>query len=103
MTTRTVSFTLDDKKDNDICSWLDQQDGRMKSRAVREALRAYLRAKDRPAENWMEVVEGISRDVREIKTRIESGVVTSGDLAGPDDEWIEPSDITANLAKLIMQ
>jgi len=100
MATRTVSFTLDDKKDNDICDWLDQQDGRTKSQAIREVLRAYLREKG--VGNLATAIESMHHDIKEMKMRIESGVTTST-TGTTQDEWVEPPDITANLAKLIMQ
>lgn len=100
MATITVSFTLDDRKDSDIRAWLDQQDGRAKSWAIREALRAYLRKEN--AESLADAIESMHQDIREMKTRIESGT-TPNVTSAVQDEWIEPPDITANLAKLRMQ
>ena len=80
----TVSFTLDSKEDAKIARWLDQQPKRGRSKAIREALTAYLEGR--------EVVElghvygailQVSGEVGEVseRTRALAGGVTLGELA----------------------
>ncbi len=83
-----ISFTLDTVKDRDILRWLERQDGRHRSAAIREALRAHM-AGGVTLGDVYQAIKGLER-------KLKSGVVA----VPADADWEEPPEAAAALDAL---
>jgi len=74
MASLTVSFTVDSERDADLVAWMDKQEARQKSAAIREALRAGI-------VGGSVTLADVAQDLRQIKRMLKSGVVMQADQA----------------------
>lgn len=88
-----IPVSMDAETDRDLLQWLEQQENR--SRAVREALRAYI---------WRGGVTlgDIYQAVRDLERKLQAGAIVS---ETPDDHdgdggWQEPADVAEALDAL---
>jgi len=93
MASQTVSFTIDDEHDADLQAWLDKQEPRQRSAAIRKALRAGITG---ASVTLADLAEGL----RQIKRMLRSGVAVQADGAGDDAEDPEAAAVADKLAGL---
>lgn len=89
-----ISFSLDTEEDRDILRWLERQDGRHRSAAIREALRARLTG----GVTLGDVYQAVKDLERKLDRKLK-GVVAVQE-APADDDWEEPPDVAAILDAL---
>lgn len=84
----TVTFSLDTETDRDLIRWLDRQQGRQRSAAIRAALRAGVGRQEVTIADVLAAIEGLRA----------SGVVVAAPVAAAADD--EPADVAVALDRL---